>query len=183
MRERGEKRPKLLRWAEAAAHSAPSHTAETRLSDRLYSGVKATWVPWLPVSPPTEPHLGGACSSPAPHGLLSQPYGHSEIGSRAPLFHPVGQAGILRIMSSVGLCCKGQEGPWCAISGELDPTAFPFQRALFEGWGQDGGHSYLFSLGRSRDFCRHSWTQKAQERAQGTRRGQTVPEEAMILCP
>lgn len=32
VRERGEKRPKLLRWAEAAAHSAPSHTAETRLS-------------------------------------------------------------------------------------------------------------------------------------------------------
>lgn len=90
----------------------------------------------LPVSPPTEPHLSGACSSPAPHGLLSQPYGHSEIGSHracrqtAPLFHPVGQAGILRIMSSVGLCCKGQEGPWCAISGELDPTAFPFQRAF-----------------------------------------------------
>lgn len=46
----------------------PTHlmqSTEPGLSDRFYSGVKVVSVQ-LPVSPPTEPRLVGACSLPSP---------------------------------------------------------------------------------------------------------------------
>lgn len=147
MRERGEKRPELHRWAEAAAHNAPSHTAETRLSDRLYSGVKATWVPCsLSPHPQNPTWVGLVLHLPlmvcCPSHMDTQRSGAPEPAGRQ---HPSSTLWGRQVSSEScplwGSSCKGQEGPWCAISGERDPTAFPFQRALFEGWGQDGGHS------------------------------------------
>lgn len=76
-----------------------------------------------------------------PKSLLSKPHGHSEMGSPRACRqtdstsqpHPVEQTSILRInpiVSSGELHCERQEGPWCAVTDDLDPTAFPFQRGF-----------------------------------------------------
>lgn len=51
-------------------------STEMRLSDKLYSGVKAASLrSLLPASPPTEPHFGWGLFFTYPESLLSKPMG------------------------------------------------------------------------------------------------------------
>lgn len=117
-----------------------TQSTETRLSDRLYSGVKAASPFPAPRLPTHRTPLGWGWFFIYPKGLLSKPMGTQRWGVPEPAGRQqptpptlsVEQTSTVRVMSSVELRCKGQEGPRRAVTD--GPTAFPFQRGFSQGW-------------------------------------------------